>query len=97
MAPFHKAFGKLTSTAGKFAKRNLASKNGMLRNTALMYGAGYIGLGTMIYGSNVSTNVLKGLHPGSAYPVSSGRFGTRTASQAGPAGIQGLKFNFRRK
>jgi hypothetical protein len=45
----------------------------------------------------VSDNFLKGLLPNTAYPASSGSYGFRTASDAGPAGLAGLRFNFRRK
>lgn len=39
--------------------------------------------------------LIKGLYPGSAMPMESGRFGVRTTST--PAGIGGLRFNFRRR
>lgn len=39
--------------------------------------------------------LIQGLYPGSAMPLEAGRFGVRTSQT--PAGISGLKFNFRRK
>jgi hypothetical protein len=47
--------------------------------------------------TRTANKAMAGLMPNTAYPAASGRFGVRTASQAGPAGIQGLRFNFKRK
>lgn len=45
--------------------------------------------------SSFRKGLIKGLFPGSAMPMESGRFGVRTTST--PAGISGIRFNFRRK
>lgn len=47
--------------------------------------------------SRFMTGMMNGIFPNTIYPQASGRFGLRTSTQAGPAGIEGLRFNFRRK
>lgn len=47
--------------------------------------------------SRFGEGMMKGMYPRSSYPLAYGKHGFRTAAQAGPAGINGLKFNFRRK
>lgn len=64
-------------------------------------GLGIAGLGAAALGataayklSNFREGLVRGLFPGSAMPMEAGTFGTRTTAQ--PAGIGGLRFNFRR-
>jgi hypothetical protein len=67
-------------------------------------GAMALGLGALGAGSaftkgvfGVANKTMRGILPNTYYPAASGMFGTRTSTQAGPAGIEGLKFNFRRR
>lgn len=64
-------------------------------------GAGLAGIGAAALGataayklSNFREGLTRGLFPNSAMPMESGMYGHRTSSQ--PAGIGGLRFNFRR-
>ncbi len=61
-----------------------------LAGTSLM-ARGALGL------THMGQNAMAGLYPRSAYPLSFGQYGFRTAAEAGPAGIAGLKFQFRRR
>lgn len=64
-------------------------------------GAGLFSAGIAAFAiKGVSTfgeGIMRGVAPNTYYPATSGRFGVRTAAQAGPAGIEGLKFQFRRR
>jgi len=64
-------------------------------------GAGLAGIGAAALGatavyklSNFRDGLARGLFPNSSMPMESGMYGHRTSSQ--PAGIGGLRFNFRR-
>lgn len=75
--------------------------NVISRFTKSNWGKGAVGLG-VAWGTgkmikkayNWREGVVTGLHPNSRMPMESGRFGTRVSSQ--PAGVAGLKFNFKR-
>ena len=69
------------------------------KSTIGLFSVGTAALGlTMINaGIRTSRSFRRGILPNTAYPVSSGQFGYRTARDAGPAGIAGLKFQFRRR
>jgi hypothetical protein len=66
-----------------------------------MAGAGLLTTGVGLLSGSIKkadqwrSNVLKGLFPGSSLPSESGRFGIRTNRTQ--AGVEGLRFNFRRK
>ena len=77
----------------------------------MKYGVGYgigggVALGAVAMGigssfakgtTGIVNRTMRGILPNTQYPAASGMFGTRTSAQAGPAGIEGLKFNFRRR
>ena len=88
--------------AGKYAIKNPGKtvRYGMIgTGGALALGAGVAGVGSSLAKGafGVANKTMRGILPNSQYPAASGMFGTRTASQAGPAGIEGLRFNFRRR
>jgi hypothetical protein len=65
--------------------------------TGMAVGAlGTIGMKTVPWLEKSRMNILKATLPNTAYPSASGKFGVRTGG-AGPAGIEGMRFNFRRK
>jgi hypothetical protein len=57
---------------------------------------GTIGMKTVPWLEKSRMNILKATLPNTAYPSASGKFGVRTGG-AGPAGIEGMRFNFRRR
>lgn len=58
---------------------------------------GAIGLMKLTMGAErFRRNIVRGLYPNTASPAGGGKFGAN-AGPAAPAGIDGLKFNFRRK
>ena len=78
--------------ASKFAFNNK-------KKTAFYGIAGGLGAASVIgkSGFGIANKTMRGILPNTQYPAASGRFGVRTSTQAGPAGIDGLKFNYRRK
>ena len=73
----------------------ISSHGGKFKNTGLIILAGVSFVGRKANSADkFRQGLVRGLFPGSAYPAESGRFGTRTNNQ--PAGINGLRFNFRR-
>jgi len=81
----------------KGTRRTMGSIAGSTVSRGALYTLGAtVAGGAMIRGANSwRENMMKGLYPGSAFPMESGRFGIRT--NRNQAGIDGLKFNFRRR
>ena len=65
--------------------------------TAVAAGATMAVTGVGVMATRFSNSVLRTLHPNSSYPMAYGSYGYRTAADAGPAGLVGLKFQFRRR
>lgn len=92
---------------GKASKIRISSRDKISRYISTPSGiVGKIGIAALTTGilsktmkstTNIGNNFMRGLHPRSSYPVASGRFGVRVSSQSTPAGISGLKFNFRKR
>ena len=79
---------------GNTLRRGVLGAGGLL--AAGMTGMGIASKATMgTFG--IANKTLRGIMPNTYYPAASGQFGVRTSTQAGPAGIEGLKFNFRRR
>ena len=81
-----------------------ARAKGGLGKLSLRHGirsSAYIGAGIAATGyagykmTNFREGLVKGMYPGSVMPMEAGRFGIRTNNT--PAGIGGVRFNFRRK
>lgn len=70
--------------------------------SSLPYGPAIGGVASIgLYAANQVTrkmvNIQGSVFPNTITPAGTGRFGIRTARDAGPAGIEGLKFQFRRR
>lgn len=88
-----------TAAAAKYSMKNPKKAITYGIGGPLALGMGAVGIGSAVTKKafGVANNAMRGILPNTYYPAASGRFGVRTASQAGPAGIEGLKFNFRRR
>ena len=65
--------------------------------TGLAVGAlGTVGMKATMWLEKSRMNMVKTMLPNTAYPAAKGRFGVRTGG-GGPVGIEGMRFNFRRK
>jgi len=87
-----------TSSAGMLRKMGPAStKMGRAFHlgTAAAIGTVALGVSAIKGADRWRNNIMKGLYPGSALPMESGRFGIRTNRTQ--AGVDGVRFNFRRR
>jgi len=83
------ALGTLKGGLGKIA--------GPATMTGLAVGAlGTVGIKATMWLDKTRMNIVKTMLPNTAYPAAKGRFGVRTGG-GGPVGIEGMRFNFRRK
>ena len=94
MAGVFKNAGNWVGRVGGRVARSSLGRGGL--NAGLVLAGGAMGLVTMTKAADKwREGVMKGLYPGSALPAESGRFGIRTGRTQ--AGVDGLRFNFRRK
>jgi len=102
-----KQFGKGLNPETGFASHGIAALGTLKRGVSKAGGYAGVGIGAAAVTAGLGMkgtmwleksrmNILKSILPNTAYPSTSGRFGVRTGG-GGPAGIEGMRFNFRRK
>jgi len=85
----------IKSTAGIKKSRGMLSSGQNIGVSAFATAA--LGITAINTATKVTRAFRRGLLPNTAHAAGGGQFGFRTARDAGPAGIEGLRFQFRRK